>query len=202
MDKIDEEDRLLFRRSVGEVTPLQIEQAVLPRKKPSPWRLRKNTRDGEDALTEWPSGWAIPSRPPWGAPHGNPLLADWSDQLELETAEAGDVLRYSQAGVQPKWLLRLRRGELPVEAELDLHGATVEKTRRGLVVFLTNAVTRGLRCVRIIHGKGYRSTQTPVLKNKLNLWLRQTPHVLAFCSAPPGGGGTGAVLVLLRRSSV
>ena len=178
MDQIDEEDRLLFRRSMGDVKPLQCEQAALPRNKPSPWRLRKDARDGGQVSSDFPV----------------------SDQLELEVAEAGDVLRFSQAGVQPKWLLRLRRGEFAVEAELDLHGATVEETRRALAVFLTGATEQGLRCVRIVHGKGYRSAQTPVLKNVLNLWLRQIPQVLAFCSAPPGGGGTGAVLVLLKRS--
>jgi DNA-nicking Smr family endonuclease len=180
VDQIDEEDRRLFRRSMGDVKPLQCEHAVLPRKKPSPWRLRKDGRDGVTVSSDLPV----------------------SDQLELEVAEAGDVLRFTRSGVQPKWLLRLRRGELRVETELDLHGATVEATRHRLGVFLADAGARGLRCVRIIHGKGYRSTQTPVLKNVLNLWLRQIPHVLAFCSAPPGGGGTGAVLVLLKRSSV
>lgn len=182
MDNISDEDRLLFRQSVGDVKPLKFEPAAPPRKKPSPWRLRKDARDGEDT------------------PRANPFPAGCSGPRELEIAEAGDVLRFSQPGVQPRRLLRLRRGELAVEAELDLHGATVEATRQRLGVFLAAADARGWRCVRIVHGKGHRSAQTPVLKNVLNLWLRQIPQVLAFCSAPPGGGGTGAVLVLLKRS--
>ena len=179
MDKIDEEDRLFFRRSMADVTPLKAEAVALSPKKPPPRRLRNNIRDVADAPCDFPV----------------------SEAIELDVSMGGDVLHFSQPGVQPKWLLRLRRGELPVEAELDLHGATVEETRHRLGVFLTKASGRGLRCVRVIHGKGYRSTHTPVLKNKLNLWLRQIPHVLAFCSAPRGGGGTGAVLVLLKRSS-
>jgi DNA-nicking Smr family endonuclease len=177
MDKISEEDRLFFRQSMAEVTPLKTEAAAFSPKKPPPRRLRKDLKDAADVARDLPV----------------------SEAIELEVSQAGDVLRFSQPGVQPKWLLRLRRGALPVEAELDLHGATVDETRRRLGAFFAEAGARGLRCVRIIHGKGHRSTQVPVLKNKLNLWLRQIPQVLAFCSAPPGGGGTGAVLVLLKR---
>ena len=69
-----------------------------------------------------------------------------------------------------------------------------------LAAFLDRCGHRGARCVHIIHGKGHGSSnQGPVLKNKVNAWLRQREEVLAFCSAQPKDGGTGAVYVLLRR---
>jgi DNA-nicking Smr family endonuclease len=62
-------------------------------------------------------------------------------------------------------------------------------------------VEDGCRCVQIVHGKGYNSPgNQPVLKNDINLWLRQHQDVLAFCSTPPKAGGTGALYVLLKLS--
>ncbi|MDT8407876.1 MAG: Smr/MutS family protein, partial [Methylococcales bacterium] len=87
----------------------------------------------------------------------------------------------------------------PLEAELDLHGLTAQQAQLTLQDFLRYALQRGKRCVRIVHGKGYRSPDAaPVLKNQVNSWLRQYAAVLAFTSAAPRDGGTGAVWVLLR----
>lgn len=94
----------------------------------------------------------------------------------------------------------LRRGYLEIGAELDLHGLTVRYAREDLNRFLAACNQRGIRCARIIHGKGYGSEgRQPVLKQKLNLWLRQREEVLAFTSAPRHDGGTGAAYVLLRN---
>ena len=88
---------------------------------------------------------------------------------------------------------------MPVDAEIDLHGMTVDKARGTLVMFLDEALTYRYRCVRIIHGKGYSSAQrTPVIKGLLDRWLRLNNRVLAFCSAQPRDGGTGALYVLLK----
>ena len=54
-------------------------------------------------------------------------------------------------------------------------------------------------CVRIVHGKGHRSDFGPVLKRMVDRLLRQLDDVLAFCSARQMDGGTGAVMVLLKR---
>jgi DNA-nicking Smr family endonuclease len=87
-----------------------------------------------------------------------------------------------------------------VAAELDLHGLTGAQGAAQLAEFLRSAQARGLQCVRIIHGKGLRSGQRgPVLKNTVNTLLRRAGPVLAFTSARPNAGGTGATLVLLRR---
>jgi DNA-nicking Smr family endonuclease len=87
-----------------------------------------------------------------------------------------------------------------LEAELDLHGLTLAKAEPTLSQFLEQCQEQKIRCVRIIHGKGWGSRDNkPVLKSKLNHWLRQSDAVLAFCSATIEDGGTGALYVLLKR---
>jgi DNA-nicking Smr family endonuclease len=91
--------------------------------------------------------------------------------------------------------LRRRR----VDDELDLHGLTIAEARPLLVAFLEHCRDTGARHVRIVHGKGLRSkNQEPVLKGRVATWLMQRSDVLAFCEAPPAGGGAGAVIVLLK----
>jgi DNA-nicking Smr family endonuclease len=92
---------------------------------------------------------------------------------------------------------KMQTGQYDTEARLDLHGMTVAEAREALAQFLVQCQHRGIRRVLIIHGKG-RANHTPILKNKLNHWLRQTQDVLAFCSAKSKAGGTGALYVLLK----
>ncbi|EIJ42136.1 hypothetical protein BegalDRAFT_1237 [Beggiatoa alba B18LD] len=125
------------------------------------------------------------------------MLSDAYDPAELET---GEELLFLRAGIQQSLFRRLRRGQLSVETELDLHGMTVPIAREAIAEFLRYCQSRNIRCVRIIHGKGYGSWQKqPILKVKVNHWLRQRDEVLAFCSARPVDGGTGAVYVLLKH---
>ena len=94
---------------------------------------------------------------------------------------------------------RLRRGLYPIEDELDLHGLNQSVARDRLADFIARSRDSGRRCVRIIHGKGYRSgARGPVLKTAVNLWLRRHMDVMAFISARAIDGGTGALYVLLR----
>ena len=105
-----------------------------------------------------------------------------------------------RGGLQQRVLRKLRRGQFAIEAELDLHGYIVPEAREALAVFLRDAQLTGKRCVRIIHGKGLGAEgRLPVLKIKVNSWLRQKDQVLAFCSTRPQDGGTGAVYVLLKK---
>ncbi len=122
------------------------------------------------------------------------------DQYSEQEIETGDVLDFARPGIQQRVMHDLRRGYLEIGAELDLHGLTVRYAREDLNRFLAACLERGVRCARIIHGKGYGSEgKQPVLKQKLNLWLRQREDVLAFTSAPRHDGGTGAAYVLLRN---
>ena len=132
-------------------------------------------------------------------------LAELAAQLPLLSSESGatvspeETLLYRRAGVREQLVRRLRRGLLPREAQLDLHGMTQASARAEMLAFLDAARARGLRCVQIIHGKGARSSQRgAVLKSALNEWLRRHPDVMAFSSARPLDGGTGAAYVLLR----
>ena len=126
------------------------------------------------------------------------------DGLSSEAAEivdSSDELLFAAPGVQLRLLKRLRLGHLPWEAGLDLHGYTVEAARDELSRFIRDASRQELRCVLIVHGKAHTQPGQPALiKSCVNDWLRQLHDVLAFCSAQPRDGGTGAVYVLLRRS--
>ena len=115
-------------------------------------------------------------------------------------AVSGDTaLSFQRAGVRLQEMRKLRRGLYPTEDELDLHGLTQTAARDHLSDFIVASRDAGHRCVRIIHGKGYRSGgRGAVLKSAVDLWLRRHLDVLAFVSAKAIDGGTGALYVLLR----
>ena len=120
------------------------------------------------------------------------------DTFEPADSETGAELSFLRPGVQRAQFRKMRKGRFAIRGELDLHGMNTAEARRQVVAFIEASRRRGERCVRIIHGKGYNSpNQQPILKSKLNMWLRQCEGVLAFCSAPAGDGGTGAAYVLL-----
>ena len=116
-------------------------------------------------------------------------------------SEFGEELRFLRPGLQASVLQKLRRGQFPMESTLDLHGLTsVEATSR-LQTFLQESRAMGRTAVRIVHGKGHGSIgRQPVLKIKVRQLLQENPFVLAFCSAIPQEGGTGAVNVLLKKA--
>jgi DNA-nicking Smr family endonuclease len=116
-----------------------------------------------------------------------------------EDESAGAVLSFHRSGIRDQVMRRLRRGLYPSEDELDLHGLNQTAARDRLAEFIAYSRDSGRRCVRIVHGKGYRSgARGPVLKAAVNLWLRRHHDVVAFTSARAIDGGTGAVYVLLR----
>ena len=124
-------------------------------------------------------------------------LASPSDHIE---GDSGDHLSFCRNGIGPRTLRKLRRGRFSAADEIDLHGLTVAEARSALRGFIEQALARGHNCVRIVHGKGRGSGYGgPILKRKVDVWLRQWEPVLAFVSARPADGGTGAVYVLLKR---
>lgn len=175
--KIPESESKLFREAAAGSRPLKQDGRLAPGKRPKPI-ARQRQRDEEEVLAS--------------------LLSDDYDPTEIET---GEELSYARPGLQLTVWRKLRRGQYAIEAELDLHGRTVPEARELVHRFLRDSQARGKRCVRIIHGKGKSAEgKLPVLKGKVNGWLRQKDEVLAFCSARPQHGGTGAVYVLLRRA--
>lgn len=173
---ISEADRDLFRRSVGPLRSIDHDRVSPTRPQAPPFPLQSRQTE-EETLRD--------------------MISDHFDPAELET---GEELWFARPGVPRSTLRRLRRGQYSFDLQLDLHGMTVATAREALAGFLREARLTANTCVRVVHGKGRGSPQgQPVLKRKLNHWLRQRDEVLAFCSARPVDGGTGAVYVLLKR---
>jgi len=173
--------------------------------------MRNRSQDADYALFRAEVEDAVPlasdtaepfrERPP---PVPRPRIDDAPDEERIRLSEAEvetpEVLLFSRPGVQKRVLFSLQRGQIKPTLELDLHGLTTEYARGLLRAFLTDCAARRVRCAKIIHGKGRGSeSRQPVLKCKVNYWLRLREDVLAFCSAPRYDGGTGAVYVLLRN---
>jgi DNA-nicking Smr family endonuclease len=125
-----------------------------------------------------------------------PSTFAFSDFETLDSVTGEEKIEFARPGIQHKVLRNLRLGQYNVNAILDLHGMTVALAQHALSDFLTACQQQDIRHVLIIHGKG-RDPDKPILKNKLNHWLRQTEQVLAFCSATKHGRG-GALYVLLK----
>lgn len=140
-----------------------------------------------------------PARPLQSAADEQAVLAELLDGPDPDSFESGDTVIYRGEGVPDATWRRLRRGQFRLDAELDLHGLNRERAREALGRFLAEARERDWRCLRVIHGKGNGSPNSgPVLKRAVDGWLRRHRPVLAYCSALPHHGGTGALYVLLR----
>lgn len=170
-----EDERRLFREAVRDVKPLKQPARVREGPKPAP-RARFARADRLAVLEE-----------------------SLQDERLDPALEGGETLAFQRVGLRPGVLRRLRRGEYRVEGEIDLHGLTAAQAKQALREFLSEALRRNWRCVRIVHGKGLRSGHRgPVLKGTVAAVLRRLDPVLAFVSARPVDGGTGALYVLLR----
>lgn len=174
-----DEDILAFRQAMEDVTPLTPHGRIQPppsHPPPLPQHLFLDERDALAASLEDPIHWDV--------------------DLEYESDAS-----FIRPGLARQTLRRLRRGEWPPQEELDLHGHTRAQAKEELVDFLRDCKRRGIRCVRIIHGKGMGSrNREPVLKVHVRHWLMQRDEVLAFVQARPVDGGSGAVVVLLRSA--
>ncbi|WP_341232104.1 Smr/MutS family protein [uncultured Methylophaga sp.] len=175
-DKNIDEELELFRAEMSDAEPIKHDKLLHIKPPPQP-KVRKH----------------IPSD----------LVNDQSEFSSLfapETVGNEEYLEYRGDGIQNRQFAKLKSGRVHLEAELDLHGLTLAKAEPTLSHFLEQCQQEKIRCVRIIHGKGWGSRDNkPVLKSKLNHWLRQSDAVLAFCSATIEDGGTGALYVLLKR---
>lgn len=173
------DDFSLFRKEVADAKPVVSGRRVLLRQakpKPVPLQLLK---DEQNVLRE-----ALQDALPWA-----------------EDVEHSESLTFLRPGLPRRILRKLRGGEWVVQDELDLHGLRTDEAKDRFIEFLAECKRLGLRCVRIIHGKGLRSkNREPVLKNKVRRWLTQRDEILAFVEARPLAGGSGAVIVLLKSA--
>jgi DNA-nicking Smr family endonuclease len=172
---VNDDDSLLFRQAIGDVRPMAPVETRPERPRPAP---HPHMRDADEA--------AVPA---------DSLLFDY-DPADLEV---GEELFYLRDGYPPKLLKQLKRGQFSIQAEVDLHQMNAAAAQLSIADFLAECRHDGLRCVRIIHGKGLRSKAAgPVLKGLTDRLLRRRDDVVAFASARPMQGGTGAVVVLLK----
>ena len=172
-------ERELFAREVGTVVPLRKSALAMPPRPRPPALARQRQRDEAAVLAE-----------------------SISDEFDVESLlETDEALSFRRRGVGPDVVRKLRRGVWVTQAELDLHGLRRDEARERLAGFLRDASRSGLRCVRVVHGKGLGSPgREPVLKAKVKSWLVQREEVLAFTHARASDGGHGALVVLLQTS--
>ena len=173
-------EKELFSRAVGPVMPLSPQhpsdgKASLERPRPAPvaeQRLLDELAVMQEAL---------------------------SDGFDVESLlDADESLSFRRPGIGVDVVRKLRRGNWSIQRQLDLHGFRREDARNALGAFIREANRAGLRCVRVVHGKGLGSPgKAPVLKGKVQSWLVQKKEVLAFVQARPAAGGAGALVVLL-----
>lgn len=123
-----------------------------------------------------------------------------SDEFDVETLlHTDEALSYRRPGLGPDVTRKLREGHWSIQKHIDLHGLRTDEAREALGRFIREAHQLGLRCVRVVHGKGLGSPgRTPVLKGRVQRWLVQKKEVLAFVQARPAEGGAGALVVLLK----
>ena len=113
--------------------------------------------------------------------------------------EPNEVVEYRRPGVQPLIIKKLKRGEY-IEADfIDLHGKTLDQAYEAVMRFIGFAKQHEFRCILIIHGKGVNAKPKALIKSHVVHWLKQIPEVLAFHSAPEWKGGTGAVMIILKK---
>lgn len=173
---MNDDDKDLFRKAVSDAKPLRARKRLAGVTEKPPARARFARADETAALRE-------------------SLDAD-VDDLQ---SHSGDGLRFHRPHVGKRTMRKLARGNFSVQAEIDLHGMTVAEAKPRLAEFIDGCTRDGKLCVRVVHGKGLGSGQRgPILKQKVNRWLRQWDSVLAFVSTRQVDGGTGAIYVLLR----
>lgn len=172
-------EKNLFIRAAGVVQPLPDKRRVLLKKeRPAP-KVMQYQQDEKAVLLE-----AI------------------SDEFDVGTLlDVDDLLSFRRPGIGPDVTRKLRRGDWTIQRQLDLHGLRRDEAREQLSFFIREAHKHGIRCVRVVHGKGLGSPgKAPVLKSRVLSWLVQKQEVLAFVQAKPADGGAGALVVLLMAS--
>ena len=172
-----EREQKLFALAVGPVQPLADKGRIPPRRVPVDPQPVQRLRDEASVMRE-----AL------------------SDDFDVETLlHTDEMLSYSRPGLGPAVVRKLREGGWSIQRQIDLHGLRTDEAREARGRFIREAHQNGVRCVRVVHGKGLGSPgRTPVLKQRVLRWLVQKNEVMAFVQARPADGGAGALVVLLR----
>ncbi len=171
------EEKEVFATFVGHVKPLpRKDHAQLKAAQPAPIAVQQQL-DEQKVLRE--------------------TMSDEWDTSSL--LDADETLSFRRPGIGIDVTRKLRKGDWSIQAQVDLHSLRTDEAREALGGFIRESYKHGLRCVRVVHGKGLGSPgKVPVLKNKVHSWLIQKNQVLAFVQATPAQGGAGALVVLLQ----
>jgi DNA-nicking Smr family endonuclease len=179
-----DEDVLAFTEAMSDVRPLRGKRKIVPKARGSNARPSHPAANREREVIEHLRG-----------------LIEGSVQLDITFSD--EYMEGAVKGFSRKLMKKLKQGLFPIQDYIDLHGLTTQEAEREVGHFLVASHKLGLRCVLIVHGRGLNSPDSePVLKEKLPVWLNRGPSrkiVLAFATAKPYDGGTGAVYVLLRK---
>lgn len=177
--RLREQEARVFELTVGPVVPLpDSNRAILRHGRPEP-EPRQRELDEQRA---WQQA----------------LSDDFDVDSLLETDE---TLSFRRPEISAESVRKLRRGHWALQAQIDLHGLRRDQAREALGQFIHDSARRGLRCVRVVHGKGNGSPgREPVLKARVRRWLVQKQEVLAFVQARASDGGAGALMVLLNAT--
>ena len=170
-------DKDLFVRAAGAVKPLPKQEKVLLKKEQTKTVVMQHALDEQAALRE-----------------------SISDEFDVSTLlDVDDHMSFRRPGIGTDVTKKLRQGQWSIQRQIDLHGLRRDEAREALSAFIREAHRHGIRCVRVVHGKGLGSPgKTPVLKSRVHSWLVQKNEVLAFVQAKPADGGAGALVVLLK----
>jgi DNA-nicking Smr family endonuclease len=178
--RLAEQERRVFELTVGPVTPMRsVARVVHDLELPEP---EPRQRQADERAV---------------------LLQALSDEIDIDSLlETDETLSFRREGISLEVVRKLRRGHWSLQAQLDLHGLRRDGAREALGLFIHDSARRGLRCVRVIHGKGHGSPgREPVLKGRVRRWLVQKNEVLAFVQARASDGGAGALMVLLAGTA-
>jgi len=177
--RLREQEARVFERTVGPVVPLPDPNRVILRHgRPAPEPRQREL----DEQMAWKQA----------------LSDDFDVDSLLETDE---TLSFRRPEISAESVRKLRRGHWALQAQIDLHGLRRDQAREALGQFIHDSARRGLRCVRVVHGKGNGSPgREPVLKARVRRWLVQKQEVLAFVQARASDGGAGALMVLLNAT--
>ncbi|WP_461481499.1 DNA endonuclease SmrA [Porticoccus sp.] len=177
-----DDDSSLFREQMGDVTPLskpadRVARQKTPEQTPG---LELRRRAAQQEIARAADGLCSEEYIPMVKPR--------------------DVFEFKREGVQHGVFKNLRQGKYSIGSRLDLHRLTVEQARQQVYQFIRDCVKHDIRCGLITHGRGENRDKPALLKSCTNQWLRQLDAVLAFHSAQPQHGGTGATYVMLRKN--
>ncbi len=190
------EDQALFQKEMQHVTPLKAKKPKIAAERVQQSDPNQHSLHPE-RHSRHPEHHSRHPEHREGSAQNRGLCDDLSDYY-ANPVQSESLLHYHQPGVSRLQVHALKTGNLSCQAKLDLHGFKPDAAKERLNQFLTQQIQLQHRWVLIIHGKGGRFGEAPVLKNLINHWLPQIPRVLGFHSAQPKHGGAGATYVLLK----